>query len=207
MTVQEVLTIARREIGVKESPPGSNHVKYNTWYYGRPVSGAAYPWCMTFVQWVFAQAGGALPYRTASCSALLNWYRKNQPGRVSGTPETGDIAIYPFGHTGIVASVEGRSILVIEGNVSLSGTASNGGMVVQLLRKASQAEAYIRPNYQKEVPMDNTPSPAYREGVEWAVKNGILLGNKEGNLMLSQPVTRQQLCTILYRFAKIYGLE
>ena len=53
--------------------------------------------------------------------------------------------------------------------------------------------------------MDNTPSPAHKEGVEWAVANGILAGNSEGNLMLSQPVTRQQMCTMLYRFAKYLG--
>lgn len=53
--------------------------------------------------------------------------------------------------------------------------------------------------------MDNTPSPAHKEGVEWAVRNGILTGNSEGDLMLSQPVTRQQMCTMLYRFWKLIG--
>ncbi len=48
--------------------------------------------------------------------------------------------------------------------------------------------------------MDNTPSGAHKDGVEWAVANGILTGNSEGDLMLSQPVTRQQMCTMLYRF-------
>ena len=51
--------------------------------------------------------------------------------------------------------------------------------------------------------MDNTPSPAHKEGVEWAVANGILTGNSEEDLMLSQPVTRQQMCTMLYRFWKL----
>ena len=51
--------------------------------------------------------------------------------------------------------------------------------------------------------MDNTPSPAHKEGVDWAVKNGILTGNSEGDLMLSEPVTRQQMCTMLYRFWKL----
>ena len=58
------------------------------------------------------------------------------------------------------------------------------------------------PGY-KEDTMDNAPSPAHKEGVEWAVKNGILTGNSEGDLMLSQPVTRQQMCTMLYRFWKL----
>ena len=51
--------------------------------------------------------------------------------------------------------------------------------------------------------MDNTPSGAHKAGVEWAVANGILTGNSEGDLMLSQPVTRQQMCTMLYRFWKL----
>ena len=51
--------------------------------------------------------------------------------------------------------------------------------------------------------MDNTPSPAHKEGVEWAIANGILTGNSEGDLMLSQPVTRQQMCTMLYRMWKL----
>lgn len=50
--------------------------------------------------------------------------------------------------------------------------------------------------------MDNTPSPAHKEGVEWAVKNGILKGSG-GDLLLSQPVTRQQMCTMMYRFWKL----
>lgn len=51
--------------------------------------------------------------------------------------------------------------------------------------------------------MDNTPSPAHKEGVEWAIANGILTGNSEGDLMLSQPVTRQQMGTMLYRMWKL----
>ena len=51
--------------------------------------------------------------------------------------------------------------------------------------------------------MDNTPSGAHKDDVEWAVANGILTGNSEGDLMLSQPVTRQQMCTMLYRFWKL----
>lgn len=53
--------------------------------------------------------------------------------------------------------------------------------------------------------MDNTPSGAHKEGVEWAIANGILTGNSEGDLMLSHPVTRQQMCTMLYRFWKLMG--
>ena len=71
MTGAELAALAATQIGVREDPPGSNRVKFNTWYYGREVSGDSYPWCMVFVQWVFAQAGVSLPLRTASCGALM----------------------------------------------------------------------------------------------------------------------------------------
>lgn len=50
--------------------------------------------------------------------------------------------------------------------------------------------------------LDNTPAPAHKAGVEWAVAQGILTGNQNGDLMLSQPLTRQQFCTMLHRFAQ-----
>ena len=60
-TVNELLTITRKQLSVREDPPNSNNVRYNTWYYGREVSGSAYPWCAVFVQWCCAQAGVKLP--------------------------------------------------------------------------------------------------------------------------------------------------
>lgn len=48
-------------------------------------------------------------------------------------------------------------------------------------------------------PMDNTPSPAHKAGVEWAMEAGIIQGNAEGDLMLHEPVTREQYCTMTKR--------
>ena len=58
------------------------------------------------------------------------------------------------------------------------------------------------PGYQAD-PAGNTPSPAHREGVAWAVENGILQGTAAGDLMLSQPVTREQACTLLMRLSRL----
>lgn len=44
--------------------------------------------------------------------------------------------------------------------------------------------------------LDNIPSPAHREGVEWAVERGIMRGNASGDLMLHQSVTREEYCTM-----------
>ena len=208
MTVKQILTIAQEELGTMEIPANSNNVKYNTWYYGKTVSGSAYPWCMAFVQWVFNQAGMKLPYLTASCSGLLSWYQKNQPASVVKTPQPGDIIIYNFSHTGIVESVGSGTVTAIEGNTSpgTTGSQSNGGMVCRRTRSTSLVIAYIRSEYDmEEKKMDNTPSAAHKEGVEWAQKNGILAGDSSGDLKLSQPLTRQQFCTMLLRFAKWLG--
>ncbi|MCI9331308.1 MAG: CHAP domain-containing protein [Oscillibacter sp.] len=211
MTAEKVLAIATAELGTRESPTNSNRVKYNTWYYGREVSGAAYPWCMVFVQWVFAQAGGKLPVKTASCGALMNAARKAGCW-VTKDYRPGDVVIYDFpggaatDHTGIIEKVTAFGVVAIEGNTSQAGSQSNGGMVRRKTRPYKQIVGAVRPDYQKEDKhMDNIPSPAHKEGVEWAKKNGILTGDAAGDLKLSDPVTRQQLCTMLFRFAKKTG--
>lgn len=50
--------------------------------------------------------------------------------------------------------------------------------------------------------LDNTPSPAHEEGVAWCLERDILRGGADGDLMLHQGVTREQLCTMLYRMAR-----
>ena len=210
-TAERVLGIARAELGTKESPANSNRVKYNTWYYGREVSGAAYPWCMAFVQWCFAQAGVPLPLRTASCGELLRAAKKTGQVMVLDV-RPGDVVIYDFpggaatDHCGIVEKVTLTGVTAIEGNTSEAGSQSNGGMVCRKNRPYSQIVGIVRPKYQKEDKrMDNVPSPAHKEGVEWAVKNGILTGDASGNLKLTEPVTRQQMCTMLYRYGRKSG--
>ena len=202
-TVNELLAIARAELGTKESPSGSNKVKYAGWY---GLNGQ--PWCMMFVMWVFAQAGVSLPAKTASCTALMN-AAKTAGLWVTGSYRAGDVVIYDWGddsvpdHCGIVEAAETTKVTAIEGNTAV-GNDSDGGEVMRRVRNTAQILGAVRPVYEEETKMDNTPSAAHKEGVEWAVQAGILQGNEEGDLMLSQPVTRQQLATMLYRFQKKY---
>ena len=201
---RELLDIARGELGYKETPANSNRTKYGAWY---GLDGQ--PWCVMFVEWVFAQAGVKLPIETASCTILMN-AAKSAGNWVTSNYQPGDAVIYDWGgdkrpdHCGIVEAVGGSSITAIEGNTAI-GNDSDGGEVMRRTRTLGQILGAVRPAYNTEVTMDNTPSPAHKEGVEWAVKNGILTGNSEGDLMLSQPVTRQQMCTMLYRFWKLMG--
>lgn len=199
---ERVLEIARAELGVKEEPAGSNRVKYNTWFYDREVSGASYPWCAVFVQWCFCQAGVLLPARTASCGALMNAAR--EAGQwVTKDCRPGDVVIYDFpgggrtDHCGIVEQVRGDGVTSIEGNTSAYGSQSNGGAVCRRTRPYAQIIGAVRPDFREKT--DSTPSPAHREGVAWCVEKGILRGNVDGDLMLRQAVTREQLCTMLYR--------
>lgn len=62
--INRLLAIASGEVGTTEYPPNSNNVKYNTWYYGRQVMGKNYPWCATFISYIFYLLNGgqsALP--------------------------------------------------------------------------------------------------------------------------------------------------
>lgn len=197
-TVSELLEIARRQIGVKESPPKSNNVRYNTWYYGREVSGAVYPWCMVFVQWVFDQAKVKLPARTASCGALMR--AAQSAGQwVTGDYKPGDVVIYDFpggaktDHCGIVEAVDGTYISAIEGNTS-SASDADGGAVERRARKFSQIVGAVRPSYDKEVEevRYNTVSecPGWaRETVQKLVDREYLNGTGEG-LDLSADMVR-----------------
>ena len=142
------ISIATKEIGTVEQPKNSNNVKYNTWYYGKPVRGSDYKWCMVFVQWCFDKVGHKLPYKTASCSGLLNWYQSKSPERVVSKPKSNDIIIYTFGHTGIFEKDNGDgTITAIEGNTSAdnNGSQSNGGGVFRRKREKTLVKAYIRP--------------------------------------------------------------
>ena len=229
MTVKEIIAIASKEIGVKESPANSNKVKYNTWYYGREVSGSAYPWCMVFVQWVFAQAGMAVPVKTASCSALLSAAKSKGEAVYSGY-QPGDVVIYDFGndgkadHCGIVESVSGSTVTSIEGNTGI-GNDSNGGEVMRRTRNVSTIIGAWRPKkeakkvtyeewkafmqkYRQEL-QDNDSSEYSKQAREWAINAGIISGggtvNGLPNYMWEDLSTREQLVTLLYRFAQSIG--
>ena len=59
-TASEVLKLAESYIGVKENPPYSNNVIFNTHYYGGPVNDKSLHWCVAFVWDIFRLAGAML---------------------------------------------------------------------------------------------------------------------------------------------------
>lgn len=159
MNAQTIINIARGEIGTVESPAHSNNVKYNTEYYGHPVYGDAdYPWCCTFVWWVFKKAGASELFyggdRCAGCTTLASYY-KERGQFLTSNPVPGDLALFQFDndsyydHIGIVVSVDANTITTIDGNTSpgTSGSQDNGGGVYQRTRSRSVVGGYIRPAY------------------------------------------------------------
>ena len=148
MTGRDVALLAATQVGISENPPSSNNVRYNTWYYGREVSGSSYPWCMVFVQWVFAQLGVALPQRTASCGALMRAAQMSGQW-VTADYRTGDVVIYDFpggaatDHCGIVESVTDSGVVAIEGNTG-SGSDADGGQVQRRSRAWSVIVGAVR---------------------------------------------------------------
>lgn len=154
-TANDIIKKAISQIGVAEKPSGSNNVIYNTWYYGRAVCGAAYPWCCAFVNWVFNECGASdLFYggqKTAYCPTVESYYRKQ--GRWFKSGNVGDLVLFDFsgkgiaGHIGIVEKVNADgTYTTIEGNTSTSNQA-NGGCVMRRTRSISTIRGFARPNY------------------------------------------------------------
>lgn len=156
MTAEKILALARGELGVKESPAGSNNVKYNTAYYGREVKGSGYPWCCTFVWWLFKQAGASVLFyaggKTAYCPNLKEYHKSEW---VRGDYRLGDIIFFDFNgngtpdHVGVCESWDGTYITTIDGNTG-TGNEANGGAVMRRTRHKKYICGAYRPAYKEE---------------------------------------------------------
>ena len=158
MTAKQIIDLAKSQIGVHESPPNSNNVIYNQWYYGKSVSGPEFPWCAVFISWLFRGDQSLCP-RTASCVNMLAWFEQKR--QIVKKPQAGDIVFFKYStnsrrtnHVGLVVSVsdDGRTINTIEGNTSVTNQ-DNGGKVMQRNRY-SNIVAYARPRYQETTTPD-----------------------------------------------------
>lgn len=149
MNIDAVIALAISQIGVKESPPGSNRVKYCTWY------GMVGPWCAMFTSWLFHEAGCPLPViqpgapsGAAYCPFVEAYARKHSQWH--NKPQRGDLALFHFGknlavHIGIVESVgRGGAFTCIEGNTSAASN-DNGGAVMRRTRYVKQCRGFYRP--------------------------------------------------------------
>lgn len=159
-TTKRVIEIAASQVGVQESPSGSNRVLYSNWY------GLIGPWCAMFISWCFYQAGMPLPASTSKGFAYtpsgVAWF-KAQKRWYTTSPKVGDVVFFDFpgdgvnrvSHVGIVTATNADgSIDTIEGNTDESG-GRTGGKVMRRRRRAGIV-GYGRPAYdtnaQNEVP-------------------------------------------------------
>ena len=132
-TAIDVINAARSQMGYVETP--HNITKF--WTELDPgLQGN--PWCAAFVSWVFRHAGAPLPamgkpYGYCYTPAAVAYAKANGMWDESGRYAPGDIVSFGKGtHTGIIASDDGATMLVYEGNTSpdnSTGSQVNGGAV------------------------------------------------------------------------------
>lgn len=109
--------LAVSQIGVGESPLGSNCQPYSR-YFG---AGCDY-WCVYFLSWAFDRAGNQdrrVPWSASSSRGVYDWGRANN--MLASVPASGDILILrDFSHSAIVRGVDqqGGAMNTIDGNWS-----------------------------------------------------------------------------------------
>lgn len=156
VTAKAIMQMALMYVGMTEYPAGSNNVIFNTDYYGKPVSGADYPWCCAFVWDVFRMAGGSSLFyggkRTAYCPTYEAWALSKKLQVSKGSGKYGDVATMDFGkgrasHIGFILKRNpDGSYQTIEGNTSTKSQ-DNGGAVMERTRPQSVIRYIFRPKY------------------------------------------------------------
>lgn len=198
-TAESVIALARAEIGVKESPAGSNKVKYNDAYGGSPKA-----WCCVFIWWLFKQANSAELFyggkKTAYCPTLQEYHRKARQS-VTGDYQPGDVIFFDFNgngkpdHVGLCEAFDGTYITTIDGNTG-DGNEANGGAVMRRTRHARYVCGGYRPAYDVAEP-ENTPDTWAIDAWEWAIKNVLLDGTRP-----KDPMTRQEFAVVLKKLSQ-----
>ena len=197
MRREEILALARSQIGVRENPMGSNTVKYNEEYYEMAVKGAEYPWCCVFQWWLFRHAGAEELFygggKTASCTALYRFYQQRGQTVDKQNLRPGDLVFFVFdggksggmNHVGICEKVEPGYVTTIDGNTG--DDEANGGTVARKRRSLQYVGGAARPAYgeEKEEEMklyryvSEMPQWA-RPAAEKAVQNGFIRMDETG---------------------------
>jgi peptidoglycan hydrolase-like protein with peptidoglycan-binding domain len=138
---------AVKQLGTKESPPGSNIVRYSKWY------GIRGPWCAMFVTWCYHAAHSKTfirGQRYAYVPYIVHDARAGLQGlSVTKTPMPGDVVCYDWNrdgladHTGLFERGTAQAFHAIEGNTAL-GNDSNGGEVMRRSRSSSDVLCFVR---------------------------------------------------------------
>ena len=81
--------------------------------------------------------------------------------------------------------------------------AINRGMMVTVLYRMAGSPEVTAENPFTDVPADTW----YTDAVIWASENGITAGTSETTFSPNAKVTREQMATMMYRYAKAQGLD
>lgn len=174
-TAQQVLDVARRNLGVTEHPVGSNIQPF------APIAGHAngQSWCASFVVACARRAAGGgikLGNESAYTPSLADSFKAQ--GRYSTKPKVGDVMFLYFpslgriAHTGLVEAVFSTYVITIEGNTDEAG-GRTGGKVMRKKRALKHLTfghpAYATPKLAApaKVPAKapaRQPDPILREG-------------------------------------------
>jgi len=158
---KQALSRAVTQLGVKESPPDTNNVKYCSWY------GMTGPWCAMFMTWCFELGAqdiakdspsfkkgvnySYVPYIVGDARAARNGLRTVDSDQV----QPGDLVCYDwqrdgtYDHVGVFEKwITGAAdFQAIEGNTSADsgGSQSNGGGVYRRTRNVGgQGTVFVR---------------------------------------------------------------
>lgn len=86
------------------------------------------------------------------------------------------------------------------------GIASNHADVMHWFPKFGKSMDTFRADVKAELEpketmkLDNTAADWSKDAVNWAIKNSLLKGDGNGDLMLHSPMTREQFCVMLKRY-------
>jgi len=176
-TAKAVLDRARSQLGVNESPPGSNRTPYGVWY---GLDGV--PWCGIFLSWCFYMAGLPLPASNPKGFAYTPsgaaWFQSR--GKWSHTPKPGYVVFFDWpddgvnriSHVGLVESVKADGMIVtIEGNTN--------NMVMRHNRQIGMV-GYGIPDYENEAPADDWFAKATEADLKQVVHRVLAEGTSLG---------------------------
>jgi uncharacterized protein (TIGR02594 family) len=145
-----VLAVARKELGVKESPPHSNSgTRVRVYQQHTFLKGTGWPWCNAFVNFVMDEAGVYWPYKSAGAYDSLRWYTK--AGWRTTKPAAGDVAVFNIGsgHIAIVTDVDKNTVHTIDGN--------HGDSVSPAVRSRATVAGFIHPPALSAKPSKHPP--------------------------------------------------
>ena len=180
-TAAAVVEVALKEVGTIEE--GDNLTKY-----GKFTKADGLPWCGSFCNWVFHEAGVKLPSMVSTAAGA---HKLKEVSRwVELEPKIGDLAFMDFphdgvdriSHIGIVVGVKSKTVITIEGNTSGTGDQRNGGMVMIKERAFGSGKEIVgfgRPKFVAyagdypvvEVPTQSAAKPKIKEKKDGKLKS------------------------------------